>query len=205
MVLSSRTITAGRRNPNNVSHAMVAEALRTSEWHGLQAATKLRKLVEAEDELVEQAGQGSNSADERVGAMVAFHLASFDPTDYSRLRNKPGMLSRLAKLARQGCYYMGKKLYRPPVEKKKKALSLRAASVWENTDGALSGLIHMLRHSADGLARDGQDPRHRDLRVLRVDRFTVIRVAPTGDPEPAGRELFVQHIRHHNRQLMPPD
>ena len=39
-------------------------------------------------------------------------------------------------------------------------LTLRASSVWENKDGALSGLIHMLKHSASGLAEEIVARRH---------------------------------------------
>ena len=50
--------------------------------------------------------------------------------------------------------------------------SLRQTSVWENKDGQLSGLLHMLRHTADGLAGELVARRHyvQDVQDVRENR-----------------------------------
>ena len=56
---------------------------------------------------------------------------------------------------------MNKKLHNPAeFQATTQPISLRQASVWENKDGQLSGLLHMLRHTADGLAAEIVAKRH---------------------------------------------
>ena len=56
---------------------------------------------------------------------------------------------------------VNKKLHNPAeFQATTQPISLRQASVWENKDGQLSGLLHMLRHTADGLAAEIVAKRH---------------------------------------------
>ena len=64
---------------------------------------------------------------------------------------------------KSGCYYLSKKLYRAPLNFGISAhtpATLRQTSIWENKGGQLSGLLHMLRHTADGLAGEIVARRH---------------------------------------------
>ena len=181
-------ITNGRRTSDTISNVMVLEALSRTDWHGAKAGKELGKIVQLQDELCQQVRDDflSEKGDEARtidvdalvrGVVVAFHLVKFDVSAFGEFKNRGlEQFLRLAHLADKQCYYRGGKLYKPRsalvylngpsvttsdgAAPAPRPLTLRASSVWENKDGALSGLIHMLKHSASGLAEEIVARRH---------------------------------------------
>ena len=153
-----------------------------------KAGKELGKIVQLQDELCQQVRDDflSEKGDEARtidvdalvrGVVVAFHLVKFDVSAFGEFKNRGlEQFLRLAHLADKQCYYRGGKLYKPRsalvylngpsvttsdgAAPAPRPLTLRASSVWENKDGALSGLIHMLKHSASGLAEEIVARRH---------------------------------------------
>ena len=164
MTTSARAISNGSRTSPDISTAMVQKALLDSHYHGRNSAQTLRGLIQVEDTLCAEEGLGVVCP---RGASTLFHLVQFEADAYhSMLRHKGGLvfLKRLSNLADRGCYYLSQKLYKAPLTfgnvSTSPPRSLRQTSVWENKDGQLSGLLHMLRHTADGLAGELVARRH---------------------------------------------